>query len=279
MWFRKKAKENMQAKWGAVAAFAVMVGMNMAAVLLPLNGISTAEVSDKNLNLFAPAGITFSIWSVIYTLLLVYTVMQFGTVRKKFGLKIREEFFDKVTPLYIASSLLNAVWIVCWHYEVLWLTVILMIALLVTLIKIAAITTDYVKNHTLSWKEYVAIRLPFTVYFGWITIATIANITTWLVSIGFKGGPLKPGVWMVLLVFIGLTIAVLAAAKNRDPAYVGVFIWAYIGILLKHLSDQGFKGMYPSVIIAVTICITLLMTVFIMMTAGSRLIAKEHNND
>lgn len=277
MWFSKKTKEDLQAKWIAVAAFAVMVGMNMAAVLLPLNGISTAEVSDKHPNLFAPAGITFSIWSVIYTLLLAYTIVQFGAVRKKLGLKVREEFFEKVTPLYIASSVLNAVWIVCWHFEILWLTVLLMIALLVTLIKIATATTEYQKDHRLSWKEYVAVRLPFTVYFGWITVATIANITTWLVSIGFNGGPFKPGVWMVAIVFVGLAIAIMTAARNRDPAYVAVFIWAYIGILLKHLSDQGFKGMYPSVIIAVTICITLLMGVFILMTQGARLLGGKQN--
>lgn len=261
MWFGKKAKENMQAKWFAVCAFVVMVGMNMAAVLLPLNGISTAAVSDKYANLFAPAGVTFSIWSVIYTLLFVYTVVQFGAVRKKLGVNVREELYSKITPLYIASSLVNAVWIVCWHMQWMLLTVVLMIALLVTLIKIVEHITAYTQRSALSWREYVAVRLPFTVYFGWITIATIANITTWLVSTGFTGGPLKAGVWMVALLFAGLAITPAALYKHRDAAYGMVIIWAYAGILLKHLSDSGFKGMYPSIIIVLTICLAVLITI------------------
>ncbi len=273
MWFSKKViKENKNMKWAAVAAFLVMVAVNMMAVLLPLNGVTSAEVSDKYSNLFAPAGVTFSIWSVIYTLLLVYVVTQFAKMRKKLGLDVREDLYRKITPWFIASSLLNAVWLVFWHLEWLWLTVPIMIGLLYTLIKIAEATTA---EKWVSWKEYVAVRLPFTVYFGWITVATIANISSWLVSTGFTGGPIKPGAWMVGVVFTGLAVAIAVAAKHRDPAYIAVFLWAYGGILLKHLSDNGFKGMYPSVIIAVTICFTVLLGVFVLMTKGKQLLGEK----
>lgn len=271
MWFSKKVKENLGAKWAAVGAFLVMVGMNMAAVLLPLNGISTAAVSDKYANLFAPAGVTFSIWSVIYTLLLVYVVVQFSGVRKKLGVVVQEGLYEKITPLFIATSVINAVWIICWHYDVIWLSVVLMIALLVLLIKIATHITNYSDKHPLRLREYAVLRLPFTVYFGWITIATIANITTWLVSIKWDGFGIKPGAWMVAVLFVGLGIALATLFRHRDIAYGAVIVWAYCGILLKHLSEQGFNGQYPSITVVLTICLAVLFSVLAMMASQYKL--------
>ncbi len=152
-----------------------MVGMNALATTLPLNGQSTNEISDRYDTLFAPIGFTFSIWGVIYLLLGVYTVFQ---------LVADNSVVRTITPWFIASNVLNGTWIIAWHYDVIWGSLLIIIALLVTLIVINKSTTA----KRVDWGNTVAVRLPFAVYFGWVTVATVANASAFFVSLGWRGG-------------------------------------------------------------------------------------------
>jgi hypothetical protein len=151
-----------------------MVGTNYLAILLPLGGRSTGQISDNYQNLFAPAGYAFSIWGLIHTLLGIFTVYQLW--------REKDELVEKVNKIFIVNALLNASWIFAWHHDLIWLSVIIMGGLLVTLIKIA----DIFRGRALTPKETWLVRLPFSVYFGWITVATIANVTVFLVYIGWN---------------------------------------------------------------------------------------------
>jgi hypothetical protein len=155
---------------------------------------------------------------------------------------------------FIASSVINAVWIFAWHYLQMGLTVLLMLSLLYTLIIIANLA-----NHKAwSFTDKLFLKIPFGVYFGWITVATIANITTFLVSIGWQGFGLADSVWMIIVLFVGLVIAVARTWHDRNLAYGLVPVWAYYGIWLKHTSSAGFDGNYPHVINTVLVCLALL---------------------
>jgi hypothetical protein len=252
-------RENMQLKIIAVISFIIMVVVNALANLLPINGQATGEISDKYANLFAPAGITFSIWSVIYIALFVYSLYQFKKVRAKKS-QINENTYNSINRFFIASSLLNTIWIFAWHYEVLWATVILMIGILYCLIKINTI----LRNQKKSFTDTICVATPFSIYFGWITVATIANITSWLVSVEWDGFGIRPGVWMVAILIIGALIATRVILQNRDAVYGLVIVWAYTGILVKHLSEQGWNGAYPSVLAALYILLPVLISVVIM---------------
>ncbi|WP_292486180.1 hypothetical protein [Methanohalobium sp.] len=65
--------------------------------------------------------------------------------------------------------------------------------------------------------------------------------------------------WTIVIPAVGLTIATVTMIKNRDVAYGLVFIWAYAGILLKHVSFEGFGTQYPAIIATAIISITLLL--------------------
>lgn len=257
MAFGKKVQ--VDSRWrtyATVALVAMLVVNGLAGSSTVIGGVNTAEVSDSFPNLFAPAGVTFAIWGVIYALLLVHVAWLFGLWRKQSS-KAVVKAANEVLPLFALSSALNFAWIFAWQYKVLWLSVILMLGLLVTLIKIAR----RLSREEYSWRESLAVRVPFSVYFGWITVATIANITTWLVSLNWDGAGLSQGTWMVAVLLIGAVIGITTAVRNYDWAYLAVFVWAYAGILLKHLSPEGFNGMYPSTIVTLTI----LLPVFIIM--------------
>lgn len=230
----------------ALLAYIFMVVMNALATTLPLNGQTTAEISDRYDTLFAPIGFTFAIWGVIYLLLGVYSVYQL--VRDN-------DIIRAITPWFIASSVLNGVWIIAWHYEVLWLALVIIVGLLVTLIVINRTTT----RERFGWSPTLAIRLPFSVYFGWVTVATVANTSALLVQLGWTGGGvLSEEGWLIAILIVATAIGVTTALVNSSAAYLLVFVWAFWGILSRHLSAEDWNQQYPDAIIALQILLPIL---------------------
>jgi len=242
-------------------SFVLMVTVNALANILPINGVTTGAVSDSFPNLFAPAGITFAIWGLIYLLLVAYTIYQW-----------KVQVFKKVGIWFIISSLANAAWIFSWQYYFIPLSMVLMLLILVSLIIINA----ELKNTVLTRSEKIFIRLPFSVYFGWITVATIANATALLVYLGWGRFGISQQIWTITALFTGLIISMAVSIKNSDVAYAFVILWAYFGILYKHLSyisAGGFGGKYPEVIIAILISLIVIMISIIFIqrrTIGSK---------
>lgn len=235
-------------------SFVLMIIVNALANIIPINNVTTGQVSDFYKNLFAPAGITFAIWGLIYLLLLGYTLYQLGLFRNNKSYA-SQDLLNKVGIFFTISSIANTVWIFAWQYFAIPSSMILMIIILVCLI----IITNEINKSKLSTRDKIFIRLPFSVYFGWITVATIANATVLLVSLGFTGFGISEATWTVIIIIVGLIISIATMLKNKDFAYGLVIIWAYTGILIKHVSPSGFNWQYPSVITTVIISIILLI--------------------
>ena len=146
--------------------------------------------------------------------------------------------------LFSVSSLVNVAWIFSWHYDLILVSTLLLATMLVLLILI----TRTIMGAELSTLDRLFVRLPFSVYFGWITVATIANVTVWLVSIGWDGFGIAESTWAVIIMSVGVIIGTAVILKDRDVAYGLVLAWAYFGIWIKHTSESGFNGAYPVVI-------------------------------
>ncbi len=242
------------------ATYLIMVTVNALANAIPINGVTTGQVSDAYPDLFAPATITFSIWGLIYLLLAGYTLYQFGFFQADRG-AAREELFQNIGIFFAISSLANALWILAWHNFVIWLSLLFMIVVLVCLIQIAT----RLSKEEFSFKEKAFIRLPFSIYFGWITVATIANVTTFLVSIGWGGFGLPDQFWMVVILLVGAAIGIARMRRDMDLAYGLVIIWAYAGILNKHISPAEFAGQYPVVIVTTIAAIIILVVAKVLL--------------
>jgi hypothetical protein len=229
-----------------VVTFVVMIAVNALANALPINGRTTGEISDAYPNLFAPAGLTFSIWGVIYILLGAHVLYQLGLFQPKqpdVGHSARRALLERVGVLFSLSSLANTAWILTWHYGFIGLSTLLLATMLVLLIVI----TRTILGGELSNRDRLFLRLPFSVYFGWITVAMIANITVWLVSLGWNGFGLAESTWAVVIILVGAIIGCAVILRDRDLAYGLVLIWAYLGIWIKQTSESGFNGAYPAV--------------------------------
>ena len=240
--------KNVFMKLIAGAAYIAMVVVNFLANSLPINNRSTGEISADYPNLFAPAGLTFSIWGLIYLMLAGYVIHQFLYPEK-------ERLLRKVNILFIATSIANISWIFAWHYDFIGISVMIMGLLLILLVRIS----DILRVEKMPFIEKLFIRTPFSLYFGWITVAAIANFTVFLVSIGWDGLGIADFVWTSIILLAGAMIGIMRMQKDKDIAYALVLVWAYLGILFKHLSARGFGGQYPTVIATVNICLILFL--------------------
>lgn len=248
-----------------VVTFLMMITVNALANILPINGQTTGGVSDAYGNLFAPAAITFAIWGVIYLLLACHTVYQLGLFHAKTNTG-NVALLNKVGLLFSMSSLVNTAWVFSWHYDLIWLSEILMLALLVLLIAIVQSVT----KARLTSRELFFIRIPFSVYFGWITVATVANTTVWLVSLGWNGFTISEPIWAMVIIAVGMLIGTLTMLRNRDFAYGLVLIWAYLGIVIKHTSASGFANQYPMVFITAAVCIGIFVAAEVKLILGRK---------
>jgi len=244
-------KVNFKIRVSVLLTFILMIAVNILANAIPINGVTTADVAEFYANLFTPAPITFAIWGLIYLLLFGYTVYQL--IYK--GKNITAQLMNRIGIYFLISSLSNAAWIFCWHYFKIPFSMICMLIILICLIKIASENAKM----QFSLKEWLFIRLPFSIYFGWITIATIANVATLLVYLKWDGFGISEVIWTVIAVSLGAIISILTMLFYRDMAYGFAVIWGFIGILIKQLSPNGFQGEYKAIIFTVSAAILLLL--------------------
>ena len=205
--------------------FVVMLVMNYLANALPLNNRNTGEISDLYPSYFTPSGFTFSIWGVIYILLSIVIVKLMIAPQSVFF----DQYQEKFIYLFLATTIFNALWLLAWHYDYMILSTIVMILLFVSLIWIAF----FLPNLS------VLTKTTFSIYAGWISIALIANITITIVKLQIPIFMNHEAFWYIFMTIIGVFIGALTLIITKNFPYFLVYIWAYFGILMKHLNQDG----------------------------------------
>lgn len=225
-------------------ALIAVVAVNALANILPINGQTSGEISDKLNVLFTPAGYVFSIWSFIYLLLLIWVI--------RGGLKSQQDrrVYRDTSALFVISSLLNITWIFVWHYEIFIASVMVIIGLLISLILIYT----RIKRNEFTFFD----RFPFSVYMGWVSVATIANIAYTLNYYNWNGFGLSSVFWTVLLLIVATLLALFVRYRENDWAYPLVFIWAFIGIAVRNSGEEPVV-VYTAYILAAVIAIGILV--------------------
>ena len=202
--------------------------VNILASTLPLNGQNTGEISDRFQVYFVPAGYVFAIWGIIYIGWIAFTVFQFQPAQKE-SPRLR-----RLGYLFAISNLANAAWLFCWHYNLFGLSVLVMLVLLGLLL--ASYLRLNVNQTPVSVLEYWSVDVLFSVYLGWITVATVANITDWLYFIGWDGFGIPAQTWAVIMLAVASLLGLGMATTRRDVGYLAVLVWAFVGIAVKQTS-------------------------------------------
>ena len=210
-------------------AVIAVIAVNILAVTLPLNDLDTGEISDRFEVYFVPAGYVFSIWSLIYLGLIAYGIFQALPAQKE-NPRLRS-----IGYLFVLSCLANITWLFLWHYEVFLFTLVAMLTLLLSLIAIY-LRLDVGRVQVSSGEKW-SVHIPFSVYLGWISVATIANATQLLYYLGWNGWGIAPEIWAVIMLAAGVIISAAMSLRRADIAYSLVLVWAYIGIAVKQASS------------------------------------------
>ena len=209
--------------------------VNVLASVLPLNGQNTGEISDRFQVYFVPAGYVFAIWGIIYIGWIAFTIFQFRPSQKE-SPRLR-----RLGYLFALSGIFNSAWLFTWHYNIFGLGVLVMLSLLGLLI--ASYLRLDVNRSSASRAEWWSVDLPFSVYLGWITVATVANVSDWLYLIGWNGFGIAALTWAVIMIAVASVLGLLMALTRRDAGYLFVLVWSFVGIALKQVAA-------PNVVIA-----------------------------
>ncbi|MGD0645697.1 MAG: TspO/MBR family protein [Candidatus Bathyarchaeia archaeon] len=240
-------------RFGNIAAFIITLAINGLANTTVLNGRTTAQVSNLYLTLVTPAGYVFAIWGVIYALLLAFIVYQTLPRQKE------KPFQKQIGALFILSCLSNCIWLFLWQYNFITISVVVMFALLATLVAIYSHLN--IGKAKVSVKEKLLVHLPFSVYLGWITIATIANIASALTFVNWNSFGLSPQIWAETMLIAALVITLSVIVKRRDIAYSLVIVWALAGIAVKQNTTQNIATTVEIAILVILIALALVTAI------------------
>lgn len=232
--FRKMNKLTRTIVFANIIGLLAVLVVNYLANSLPLNGATTGQLSDRYANLFTPTGLTFAIWGVIYLWLISWAGFQLAAL-------FRPEIAEKVSPmlqktgwLFAYSCLLNIGWLFAWHWEQLLVSVVIMANLLyiITQLNKAAGVGISTSNQLEKWLTH----MPFGIYQGWLTVALIANVTAWLVSLGWSGIGIADLYWTIAMVAIGALLAIFLLFRQNNVGHGLAVAWALFGIYLKRIN-------------------------------------------
>jgi hypothetical protein len=215
-----------------------MIAANALANILPINQLNTGQISAFYPNLFVPAGFTFSIWGIIYLLLINYAISYtyFTVLSDKFP-KVAA-YLSVINKWFWVTCFLNASWILAWHYLWIWTSVIIMLLFLSTLIYI--FITGKEKESSLNKTQSFLLYTPFLVYLGWISVATIANTTALLVKIDWNGLGISPVTWSLIMMVTATILAIYFILIEKTVSYSLVIMWALWGIRAARAIEHPF---------------------------------------
>lgn len=202
--------------------------INVLASALPLNGQNTGEISDRFQVYFVPAGYVFAIWGIIYIGWIAFTIFQFRLSQKE-SPRLR-----RLGYMFALSGVANAAWLFTWHYNFFGLGVLVMLSLLGLLI--ASYLRLDVNRSSASGAEWWSVDLLFSIYLGWITVATVANVTDWLYLVGWNGYGIAAPTWAAIMIAVASVLGLLMALTRRDAGYLFVLVWSFVGIALKQVA-------------------------------------------
>lgn len=210
-------------RYAALATSVIDVAFAPLQQRLDRSARSQVDVTDAYPNLFRPAGYAFAIWGVIYLAFLGSAARALAPSQRTVAAH------DRLAPPLCLANALCCAWIVAYRHEQIGLSV----ALIVATLACGAVMYVRAQDAVARGEFGRAAAAPFSLFFGWISVATIANVTIALVASGWRGGPLAPATWAVLLLAVATALGATSALRDRDPVFSLVVAWAAVAIAVQ----------------------------------------------
>ena len=201
------------------------ITINILANALPINGLNTGEISDSFEVYFVPAGYVFAIWGIIYIGMILFTIYQVSPKQRE------NPRLERIRNWVIVGNLANAAWIFLWHYQLFGWTLVAMLTLLTSLL----FTYEGLRqnNEEATRSEFWFASVPYSIYLGWISVATVANVSDVLYYFNWNQFGLTAETWMLVILAVVAALAWAMSIRRKDIAYLLVLLWAIFGITVK----------------------------------------------
>lgn len=205
--------------------------VNVLSNLYPLRGANIGEISNTLLRgvQITPADYAFAIWGLIYLGLIAYGIYQLRPTQRQ------NPTIQQVNGLLIVACLAQMVWVTLFTLRLFWPSVIAMLAILLPLIG-AYLRLGIGHGRASRERKWLA-HIPFSIYLGWISVATIVNVASALYTSGWQGGGISPSTWTAIMIIVAAAIGAVVAVRCTDWAFTLVLIWAFVAIALRHLDN------------------------------------------
>ncbi|NLO39055.1 MAG: tryptophan-rich sensory protein [Ruminiclostridium sp.] len=221
--------------WINLILLAVTLAVNTLGALGIINGLTQKEISDKYVTLITPSPSTFSIWSVIYSLLIASVIVMIVKQKDPYY----QRAIEQISTLFWVSCILNIAWIVAFSFVLIELSVLFIFGFVITLALICK------KQLSIQEGKRWLLPLSFGIYTGWLFIASVVNTAAMLVKWEWNGFGIADDVWALIVLIIAIVLTVFVLLKNRNAAFPLPIAWAYLGIHQFLKSMEGFKSQYP----------------------------------
>lgn len=240
-----------------ITVFAILGSfvVNTISNLRPLNGENIGQISNTQFAdvLITPANYAFAIWGVIYVGLIGFGVYQFLPTRKQ------HPNLKPISYLLVAACVAQAVWVYLFLARLFALSILAMVAILSCLIVIYLLLGH---DRAPSPQDRWLLRVPFSIYLGWISVATIVNVALALYNFGWQGGGISPEVWTVFMLVVATGLG-LVLLLRRDIAFALVLVWAFLAIAVK-------RSTIPLITLAAIVLSAILLGFIIWVKVGAR---------
>lgn len=243
--------------------FVMMIAVNIAADVIPLNNVTTAQISARHETLLTPSGFTFAIWGLIYLLLFFFILYQDGIGRKK-GDGDNPDLVHAVSVLFILSSAFNIGWVIAWHYDYMILSFLLIFSMWTTLI----LAYTRLKKEAKNSREHFCFQIPFSIYTAWISAAMAVNFLILIKTLTPPLLGISETTWsMGLIIGIGL-FAEFILIRYRDFAFALTALWAIAGIFYHYAVELSKEYIHVDMLMLLAIIVgvlfvTLLITAWV----------------
>jgi hypothetical protein len=210
-----------------VVAVVATIGFNGWVNAMPLNGVTTGEVSNAYPSLFTPPGWVFAIWGLIYAALCIFAVYQLRPSQRG------RPYLLHVGWFHVLSAVCNCTWLVVFHFSygragLAPLTLLPMYLLFASLL--AIYLRLRIGLEAVGTPEKLAVHVPFSLYLGWVTLATMTN-TAFVLNAAVPEIPLSiQRLFTAVLLLAVLAVGLLILRNRRDLVFALVIVWAASGI-------------------------------------------------
>ncbi len=250
----KKKRISIRIRVFVMIAFILMTGIHILSKILQINGASIGDMLYYNFNLFVPIPLTFCIWGGIYFFLFTYIVYFLKSVHS-IEANEKTDMYNEVSIIFVISAILNVGLYISWYYGLIMFSMLFVFVLLFCL----ALIDLRIKKENLDTEDIIFLRVPFSIYYGWIVFLTVVNISLFLQK---NFGNLFEGnlmFWMILLVCFLAILTIIMIIIGRDPVFGLAMVWSYVGLLIRYLSKRGLKSYDSRIVTELILCISIFL--------------------